>query len=135
MIEVDDFVLLREEISQLKILLKEKEELIIQLKESLLPSGWLPPIELGLTTHEAVIVACLYKNKGVCITKEHIFNVLYADKLDQPEIRIIDVYICKLRRKLATYGLEVQTVWGRGYLLTHESAKIFDDWDNSLEST
>ena len=46
-------------------------------------------------------------------------NHLYGD-LDEPEAKIIDVYVCKLRKKLANAsgGLDyIETVWGRGYAL------------------
>ncbi|ASM72488.1 cell cycle response regulator CtrA [Pseudosulfitobacter pseudonitzschiae] len=40
--------------------------------------------------------------------------------MDEPELKIIDVFICKLRKKLstATGGQNyIETVWGRGYVL------------------
>ena len=40
--------------------------------------------------------------------------------IDEPEPKIIDVFICKLRRKLVengAEGLSVDTVWGQGYIL------------------
>lgn len=61
MLEVNDVSLLREEIKQLKELLAERDETIIQLRESLRPEGWMPPVELGLTMHEARTLALLYK--------------------------------------------------------------------------
>jgi DNA-binding response OmpR family regulator len=55
--------------------------------------------------------------QGGTITKEIIFAQMYAG-IDQPAMKIIDVYICKLRKKLAdaSGGHEfIETVWGRGY--------------------
>jgi two-component system cell cycle response regulator CtrA len=46
-------------------------------------------------------------------------NHLYGG-MDEPELKIIDVFICKLRKKLATAAdgkHYIETVWGRGYVL------------------
>jgi two-component system cell cycle response regulator CtrA len=68
--------------------------------------------------------------KGTTLSKEMLLNQLYGG-MDEPEIKIIDVFMCKMRKKLAnaSNGKEyVETVWGRGYLLRepHEDkAKAF----------
>ena len=57
--------------------------------------------------------------KGTTLTKEMFLNHLYGG-MDEPELKIIDVFICKLRKKLAeaTGGANyIETVWGRGYVL------------------
>ena len=57
--------------------------------------------------------------KGTTLTKEMFLNHLYGG-MDEPELKIIDVFICKLRKKLAqaTGGDNyIETVWGRGYVL------------------
>ncbi len=57
--------------------------------------------------------------KGTTLTKEMFLNQLYGG-MDEPEIKIIDVFICKLRKKLAgaSNGKDyIETVWGRGYVL------------------
>ena len=57
--------------------------------------------------------------KGTTLTKEMFLNHLYGG-MDEPELKIIDVFICKLRKKLttATEGENyIETVWGRGYVL------------------
>lgn len=57
--------------------------------------------------------------KGTTLTKEMFLNHLYGG-MDEPELKIIDVFICKLRKKLskATGGdNHIETVWGRGYVL------------------
>ena len=53
--------------------------------------------------------------KGVTVTKEMFLNHLYGG-MDEPELKIIDVFICKLRKKLkaATDHHHIETVWGRG---------------------
>lgn len=57
--------------------------------------------------------------KGTTLTKEMFLNHLYGG-MDEPELKIIDVFICKLRKKLSeATGREnhIETVWGRGYVL------------------
>ena len=72
-----------------------------------------------LTGKEYGIVELLSLRKGTAITKEMFLNHLYGG-MDEPELKIIDVFICKLRKKLsaATGGENyIETIWGRGYLL------------------
>ena len=62
--------------------------------------------------------------KGTTITKEMFLSQLYGG-MDEPEIKIIDVFMCKIRRKLAVAsgGKDyIETVWGRGYLLRDPQA-------------
>jgi DNA-binding winged helix-turn-helix (wHTH) protein len=67
--------------------------------------------------------------KGTTLTKEMFLNHLYGG-MDEPEMKIIDVFICKLRKKLANASNGknyIETVWGRGYVLrrpTEEEVKI-----------
>ncbi len=74
---------------------------------------------LHLTGKEYGILELLSLRKGTTLTKEMFLNHLYGG-LDEPELKIIDVFICKLRKKLAsaTRGEHyIETVWGRGYTL------------------
>ncbi len=77
----------------------------------------------GLTVHltgkEYQMLELLSLRKGTTLTKEMFLNHLYGG-MDEPELKIIDVFICKLRKKLAeaTGGSNyIETVWGRGYVL------------------
>ena len=57
--------------------------------------------------------------KGTTLTKEMFLNHLYGG-MDEPELKIIDVFICKLRKKIAQANegeTHIETVWGRGYVL------------------
>ena len=78
-------------------------------------------VKLHLTGKEYQILALLALRQGSTLTKEMFLNNLYGDvDVDEPEPKIIDVYICKLRKKLANAsgGLNyIETVWGRGYAL------------------
>lgn len=71
-----------------------------------------------LTNKEYAILELLVLRKGVALTKETFLNHLYGG-LDEPEIKIIDVFICKLRKKLAQAGAPnlIGTIWGKGYIL------------------
>ena len=72
-----------------------------------------------LTGKEYGILELLSLRKGTTLTKEMFLNHLYGG-MDEPELKIIDVFICKLRKKLsaATGGENyIETVWGRGYVL------------------
>jgi two-component system cell cycle response regulator CtrA len=63
--------------------------------------------------------------KGTTLTKEMFLNHLYGG-MDEPEVKIIDVFICKLRKKLAhATGTDnyIETVWGRGYVLRDPEAE------------
>src|SRR5271154_2900587 len=74
---------------------------------------------LHLTGKEYGILELLSLRKGQTLTKEQFLNHLYGG-IDEPELKIIDVFICKLRKKLsnATGGTNyIETVWGRGYVL------------------
>jgi two-component system, cell cycle response regulator CtrA len=72
-----------------------------------------------LTGKEYQMLELLSLRKGTTLTKEMFLNHLYGG-MDEPELKIIDVFICKLRKKLAaaTEGQHhIETVWGRGYVL------------------
>ena len=72
-----------------------------------------------LTGKEYAILELLSLRKGITLTKEMFLNHLYRG-VGEPELKIIDVFVCTLRRKLAqaTGGNHyIETVWGRGYML------------------
>jgi len=83
-------------------------------------------MRVHLTGKEYQMLELLSLRKGVTLTKEMFLNHLYGG-MDEPELKIIDVFICKLRKKLkaATDDHHIETVWGRGYVLRdpHESEK------------
>jgi two-component system, cell cycle response regulator CtrA len=74
-----------------------------------------------LTPKEYQLLELLSLRKGMTQSKEMILNHLYSG-LEEPEIKIIDVFVCKLRKKLANASSGknyIETVWGRGYVLRH----------------
>ena len=74
--------------------------------------------QVHLTGKEYAILELLVLRKGMVLTKEAFLNHLYGG-IDEPEMKIIDVFICKLRKKLAQAGAGnlIGTVWGRGYMM------------------
>ncbi len=75
---------------------------------------------LHLTSKEYGILELLSIRKGSTLTKEMFLNHLYGG-MDEPEVKIIDVFICKLRKKIDKLSTDagscIETVWGRGYVL------------------
>jgi two-component system cell cycle response regulator CtrA len=72
-----------------------------------------------LTGKEYQMLELLSLRKGTTLTKEMFLNHLYGG-MDEPELKIIDVFICKLRKKLSVASggeNHIETVWGRGYVL------------------
>ena len=80
--------------------------------------------QVHLTSKEYAILELLAMRRGSVLTKEMFLNHLYGG-IDEPELKIIDVFVCKLRKKLAEVAggtNYIETVWGRGYML-----KEFED--------
>ena len=73
---------------------------------------------IHLTGKEYAILELMVLRKGMVLTKEAFLNHLYGG-MDEPEMKIIDVFVCKLRKKLAQAGAGslINTVWGRGYMV------------------
>ena len=80
-----------------------------------------------LTGKEYQILELLSLRKGTTLSKEMFLNHLYGG-MDEPELKIIDVFICKLRKKVAVAcngEHYIETMWGRGYVMrdpAHEKA-------------
>lgn len=94
------------------------EERIRQLEEALAPTCVPVRMEWRLTSSEARVFAHLTTRDHA--TKQSIMLAMYSDRIDvEPEIKIVDVFICKMRRKLKPFGIEIATIWGQGYALTN----------------
>ena len=84
---------------------------------------------MHLTGKEYQMLELLSLRKGTTLTKEMFLNHLYGG-MDEPELKIIDVFICKLRKKLAkaTDGDNyIETVWGRGYVLSDPNKLVTEE--------
>lgn len=79
-----------------------------------------------LTAKEYAILEMLILRRGVLISKTTILNYLYANSDDEPDMKIIDVFVCKLRKKLQNAGAGdlISTMWGQGYIFhnTHSAS-------------
>lgn len=74
-----------------------------------------------LTRHEYMLLELLALRTGLIVSKDSILGHLYSG-YEMPDIRIVDVFICKIRKKLGDVGVLLETAWGRGYTL-RESIK------------
>ena len=79
-----------------------------------------------LTGKEYEMLELMAFRRGMVLTKEAFLNHMYGG-MDEPEMKIIDVFICKLRKKLADAGAPslIQTVWGRGYTIREDSDNYY----------
>ena len=73
---------------------------------------------IPLTKKEYQIIEILALRKGCVLSKEVILDHLYGG-LDEPNAKIIDVFICKIRKKMAKLGVDtfIETSWGQGYMI------------------
>jgi two-component system, cell cycle response regulator CtrA len=79
-----------------------------------------------LTRKEFEVLELLALRQGMTISKEMFLHQLYGG-IDEPALKIIDVFLCKLRKKLSAFsgGAEyIATVWGRGYMLRGEPERL-----------
>lgn len=80
---------------------------------------------LHLTGKEMLLMAVLATSNGRTVSKEMVLSGMYSATEDEPEIKIVDVFVCKLRKKLSAVhpdaGLAIETVWGAGYRLRMHS--------------
>lgn len=77
-----------------------------------------------LTKKEYDLLETIMRRKGMTLSKEQLLTALYAGGPDdEPDMKIIDVFVCKLRAKLANAGAGgmIETIWGRGYLIRQVS--------------
>ncbi len=96
----------------------QTDDLVVNLDTM---TGEVNGARLHLTGKEYAMLELLSVRKGMTLTKEMFLNHLYGG-MDEPHMKIIDVFMCKLRRKLAKASggkNYIETVWGRGYVLRH----------------
>lgn len=71
-----------------------------------------------LTGHEAMLLQRLAEVFPRMMSKEAIIEWMYQINPDkEPEIKIVDVYVCKIRKKIEPIGVRIETFWGKGYAL------------------
>jgi two-component system cell cycle response regulator CtrA len=81
--------------------------------------------QVRLTRREFEVLEMLMLRPGVLLAKEHLMTKLYGGE-DGPDQKIVDVFVCKLRRKLAAASAAdmIRTVWGRGYVLSEPAPDV-----------
>ncbi|MCJ2107688.1 response regulator transcription factor, partial [Methylobacterium sp. E-041] len=99
------------------------DDMIINLDQKVVEIGGK---RVPLTGKEYQMLELLSLRKGTTITKEMFLNQLYGG-MDEPELKIIDVFMCKLRKKLANASggtNYIETIWGRGYVLRESAPEM-----------
>lgn len=99
--------------------IEEMAERIRQLEALAHNTEWEPPVLLGLTGTEGRILAVLMGRQGI-VTRARLFDALYGARPEQPEEKIIDVLLVKVRAKLRPHGVAIATSWGQGWMLEAE---------------
>lgn len=95
----------------------------IAVLERALVGDDLPPLEFGLTPQEGRLFGLLMHRTTV--TKDSAMAVLYRDfAKEEADLKIVDVFICRMRKKLAPFGIKIATRWGQGYELPSASKEI-----------
>ena len=62
------------------------------------------------------MMAALVARIGQCVAKAALMDALYFDRAhEEPDPKIVDILVCKIRKKIAGSGYLIETVWGQGY--------------------
>ena len=108
---------------------KENEALRARLRDMEKEYGFTDPVPLAfdLTANEAKVMSLLLVRDFA--TRAQMMSAIMAnrgaDADRMPEMKIIDVFVCKIRKKVKPYGIEITSLWGRGYRLSPEmKAKV-----------
>jgi two-component system cell cycle response regulator CtrA len=109
--------------ARIKLLEAENEALrdrVWQLEEALGGAAVDFPLFLDLTSQESICLGVLLTTK--CPRKATFMTALYGHLPNsEVEAKIVDVYICKVRKKLVAHGIAIETAWGQGYFLNEET--------------
>ena len=69
-----------------------------------------------LTRTEMDVFQVIMDRAPRCATKDDILRSVYPIEADEPDVKIIDVFVCKIRRKIKGFSFGIDTVWGRGFV-------------------
>ena len=109
--------------------LQDENDMLRDRIKELEASANLMPIEFQLTSKEESVLNLLAA-RSKC-SRQQIMSHLYTVGVDdEPEIKIVDVFICKLRKKIKPLGVVIDTLWGHGYSLPAASKQIIRDMQN-----
>lgn len=87
--------------------------------------AWYGDVLLQLTRSEKKLLSLLMQKAGKTVRKESLLSHMYDMDSDYPEVKILDVFICKLRKKIRDVGGNdriIRTVWGCGYMIVEDGA-------------
>jgi two-component system cell cycle response regulator CtrA len=120
----------RARIDALEAELDVAHEKIRALNDQFLHASYEAPLELELTATEERVFAMLAKREQIS-SKEQLMFSLYSGRAtdEEPEPKIVDVMVCKIRRKIAPFGLTIETAWGRGYVMPKASRDKLAAWE------
>lgn len=129
---IDEMNRLRARVRALEAQVADLEEEKLRLQEELDferygEAGWEPPRAFGLTKKEAAVLKAL-TGRQRC-SKEYLLDAIYGVAEDAPQMKIIDVFICKLRAKLRPHGIAIETIWGEGFELSADMRERLLNWE------
>lgn len=104
--------------------IRRLEDRIDQL-ESAMGLDFLTPVEWGLTGQMMRLFGCLMARE--LMTSDAAMAAMYGDRAngdDEPQPKIVDVQICKMRARLKPFGISIETRWGQGHYLTPETKAL-----------
>lgn len=109
---------------------EELEEEVRQLKSELYNQDWQPPCELRLTRMQATVLQALMRSSERPMSKEYLVMAtrISCAKKDDPDPKLIDAVICKMRAILRPYDLWIETIHSRGYRVTPETRHRLLNW-------
>lgn len=96
----------------------EAREEVTRLLKAFGGDEWTPPAALQLTPTERLIVCALVKRRGeLTYVQFHLLLNSGRPACDETGEKLPQVFIMKIRRKFAPFGLSIETIWGIGYLM------------------
>lgn len=108
-----------------------RDAYIAELEENLLSAEQAlrailtPPIHInGLSPKETKILGILLNRAPAAVTKRAIYAALYKDDPDGgPDMTILSVLICRLRKRLSPFGVHIETIWGQGWKIDKDAVE------------
>ena len=101
--------------SRLRARVEYLEEKLVAFEREFLGDDLAFPVDWRLTRYEARIVGVLLCRTSA--TREQLLTAIYRFESDEPEGKIIDAHICKIRQKLLPFGVMIRTAHGHGYAI------------------
>jgi DNA-binding response OmpR family regulator len=82
-----------------------------------LPRAWLGEEAMELTQREWALLQLLVANAGQVVSREDVLSAWQSEAADGQSSNALEVYVHRLRRKLADSSLSIRNVRGLGYML------------------